>query len=591
LENNDLHQFKEGEVIFREGEDSKAAYVLMDGHISLTKEGDKGPVTLALLHPGELFGEMSLLDEGPRSATARAIGEVQVRIIPRSEFLHALENEPETARSVMGKLVERLRVANDMVVHGAPPAPPAPSTPPVNSPISEFFARLFGIGGPARPQRIEVRIAGFAADSEDGKNVTRILRALDKRRGIRARALGEILELDDGQDLIDDLATQIPTAAARGRGWLARANADILIWGEIPLPGTTIRLRFLSRNEESEDGPGMFGLAISLNLPVDFAPEFDDLLYAIVLAATVPTSEGKAMTLRECLPKALETAFPVYRQLPSDLTTREKASVDACIANVILRTGALPGGGDPQNEAIVAYRSALESVTREDEPLEWGLMLRNLGVLLQAQADRGGDVEALEAAADAFRNALQVIPRERFPKVWAAIQNRIGLVLYRLDMKTGDTELVKHALSAYQSALQVYTRVAAPMRWAEVMTNFAQAALMLGEQMRNDEVLEKAADACRSALQVRTRENAPLAWAATQNNLGSALFLLGKSTSDRALIDGAAHAFTAARDVYREHGAARTLAVAERNLGRVQALLDKLGAKSIPKMTWEEDQA
>jgi len=149
----------------------------MEGHISLTKEGEKGPVTLARLHPGELFGEMSLLDEGPRSATARAIGAVQVRVIPRSEFPDALENEPETARSVMGKLVERLRVANDMVVHGAPPAPKVRVEALAPSGISQFFARLLGVGGVPRPQRIEVRIAGFAADSENGKNVARIIQA------------------------------------------------------------------------------------------------------------------------------------------------------------------------------------------------------------------------------------------------------------------------------------------------------------------------------------------------------------------------------------------------------------------------------
>jgi tetratricopeptide (TPR) repeat protein len=476
-----------------------------------------------------------------------------------------------------------------MVVHGAPPASAAHPATPVTPALPGFLARFFGLGGAPRAQRIEIRVAALAADSEDGKNAARLIEALDKRRGVRVRGLGEVLDLDLDLDLIGDLATQLPAAAARGRQWLAKANADVLIWGEIPLPGTTIRLRFLSRQAEDEDAPGLFGLATSLNLPVDFAPEFDDVLYATVLAATVPATKGKALTLRDCLPKALEAAIGVFTQPPSDLTTRERASVSACFSNLLIRTGALPGGGDSHDEAVAACRAALEAVARDDEPLEWGLMVRNLGVLLQARTERGDDVAALEAAADAFRNALQVIPRDRFPRLWAAIQNRIGLVLYRLDMKTGDTELVKHALSAYQSALQVYTRTEAPLRWAEVMTNFAQAALMLGEQMRNDEVLQKAYDACRSALQVRTRENAPLPWAATQNNMGSALFLLGKSRRDRALLEDAAHAFTAARDVYREHGAARPLAVAERNLARVQAILGKVDEKAVPKMRWEDD--
>ena len=97
-------QFQDGETLFREGEPSRSAFVIVEGDVELTKEGEKGRVTLAVLKPGEVFGEMGIFDQSPRSATARAIGAVTVTVIPRDEFLDSLKTEPDTAFRVMGKL-------------------------------------------------------------------------------------------------------------------------------------------------------------------------------------------------------------------------------------------------------------------------------------------------------------------------------------------------------------------------------------------------------------------------------------------------------------------------------------------------------
>ena len=85
-----IKKFKNGEVIFREGEPSGSAYVIVKGSVELTKNSKHGAVLLAKLKSGELFGEMGVIDGSPRSATSRSIGATTVKeITPEASLLDA----------------------------------------------------------------------------------------------------------------------------------------------------------------------------------------------------------------------------------------------------------------------------------------------------------------------------------------------------------------------------------------------------------------------------------------------------------------------------------------------------------------------
>ncbi|MEQ9448251.1 MAG: cyclic nucleotide-binding domain-containing protein, partial [Rhodospirillaceae bacterium] len=101
--------FKDREIIFRQGDDSDWAFEVLEGSVELLKNGPEGPIVLARLRAGELFGEMGILDNTPRNATARARGAVTVKAIPRDEFLTQVEADPDTALKVMTKLARRMR--------------------------------------------------------------------------------------------------------------------------------------------------------------------------------------------------------------------------------------------------------------------------------------------------------------------------------------------------------------------------------------------------------------------------------------------------------------------------------------------------
>ena len=434
-----------------------------------------------------------------------------------------------------------------------------------------LLARLFGRFGAGRDGRLEVRIASLTGSEASDEDTQRLLRAFDGRPGVRVRRLGQPFALESA---IDEAQALAATAAA-GRRLLAQAQADLLIWGDVPSPGTTANLRFIPAAIRGEEQLGSIGPASTLSLPVAFESDLSDVLMAVVLSATTPITEGRAAALASALPVAFDAAKAVVGRLPAELTAREKATVHACMGDVSARLAAMRNDMALLATACEYYGLGLKSLSKDEAPLHWATVQKNLGLVLLVQAEMDGDTERLEAGIDALRAALQVLARDRFPRTWAAAQNHLGEALYRLDAKTGDHELIKHAVAAYQAALQVYNRSETPNQWAETLHNFALAAQLLGEQVQNAEVIEKAVDACRAALAVRTREAAPLLWAATQNTLGSALFLLAKQNRDSDALDAAAEAFTGAAEVYSVHGVEAGAQIAERNLARVQQLLDR----------------
>jgi CRP-like cAMP-binding protein len=111
-----LRQFASGEFILRENEAGDTAYVIERGRVEVTKRLGAESVHLAFLGPGETFGEMSMIDDKPRSATVRATEETLVREIRRESFFQSLQAHPESVLHLLTVLFERLRESQAMIL-------------------------------------------------------------------------------------------------------------------------------------------------------------------------------------------------------------------------------------------------------------------------------------------------------------------------------------------------------------------------------------------------------------------------------------------------------------------------------------------
>jgi CRP-like cAMP-binding protein len=108
-------RFAAGDTIFSEGDPSDVAYVIRSGRVEVVKRTSTGPLRLAVLAEGDVLGEMGLLEDRPRSATARAIEPVVAEVVSPSQFIRQLLDEPGKSLQLLRALFERLRAMNQML--------------------------------------------------------------------------------------------------------------------------------------------------------------------------------------------------------------------------------------------------------------------------------------------------------------------------------------------------------------------------------------------------------------------------------------------------------------------------------------------
>jgi CRP/FNR family transcriptional regulator len=105
--------FPAGTRVFHEGDNSDACYIVKDGSFRVTREHSDGrAITLATLGPGEIFGELAMLDGDRRSASAEALTDGELLALPAGDFRSLLARHPEIALKLVAGLVRRLRAAN-----------------------------------------------------------------------------------------------------------------------------------------------------------------------------------------------------------------------------------------------------------------------------------------------------------------------------------------------------------------------------------------------------------------------------------------------------------------------------------------------
>ncbi len=107
--------FPPGTVLFKEGEMGREMFVIQSGKVKITKNVRGEEQVLAVLPAGEFFGEMAILNNKPRSASAVVVEESKVLVIDPKTFEIMLKNNVEIAVRMIKKLAQRLQEADDQI--------------------------------------------------------------------------------------------------------------------------------------------------------------------------------------------------------------------------------------------------------------------------------------------------------------------------------------------------------------------------------------------------------------------------------------------------------------------------------------------
>jgi CRP/FNR family transcriptional regulator, cyclic AMP receptor protein len=113
---HEVQKFSHGEIIFREGDSSSEMFVVRSGQVEISKSVGGHSLRLATLDRGSFFGEMSLLEGLPRSATAHAIGDVSLLVLRPGSLLLQIRRDPTFAFELLQQLSGRIRDLDEKLV-------------------------------------------------------------------------------------------------------------------------------------------------------------------------------------------------------------------------------------------------------------------------------------------------------------------------------------------------------------------------------------------------------------------------------------------------------------------------------------------
>jgi tetratricopeptide (TPR) repeat protein len=188
-------------------------------------------------------------------------------------------------------------------------------------------------------------------------------------------------------------------------------------------------------------------------------------------------------------------------------------------------------------EAVAAYREALQEYTPAREPLERATIQSNLGVALATLGKRERGTARLEEAVAAYREALQEYTREQtragVPLAWAETQDSLGNALRALGERESGTARLEEAVAAYREALQENTRAQMPLQWAMTQMNLASVYRALFDKDHRPRHLDEALEAADGALEEFRKAKAAFYIEKAESQRAEILAMKGKAVSRR----------------------------------------------------------
>lgn len=129
---NQRRRMVAGEIVFAEGDPPTSAYLIEHGEVEIFTERDGSPMSLSVLGPGDLLGEMAVIDDAPRTATARALTSVVLIEIDRAQINERIDNSDPIVRALLKGQLARYRSALHALRSGDAPMLRQPTGSPAN---------------------------------------------------------------------------------------------------------------------------------------------------------------------------------------------------------------------------------------------------------------------------------------------------------------------------------------------------------------------------------------------------------------------------------------------------------------------------
>jgi len=108
-------KYERGQYIFKEGDHGEEMFIIHSGKVNITKKTDEGEKILITLGPGDFFGEMAVIDKGPRSASAIAAEDTICIVLDEDLFEQQMQRNAKIVKKILKNMSARLRAMNEQL--------------------------------------------------------------------------------------------------------------------------------------------------------------------------------------------------------------------------------------------------------------------------------------------------------------------------------------------------------------------------------------------------------------------------------------------------------------------------------------------
>lgn len=171
--------FPGGTVLFHEGDSGREMYVIQSGKIKISKQVRNEEQTLAVIGPGEFFGEMAIFNNKPRSATATVLEDCKVLVVDPKTLEAMIKGNTEIAVRMIKKLASRLQEADDQIE--------SLMLKDTNSKVVHTLARMADAQGQKVAGGVKVKLAMDGLASKTGLEIPQVEEVVSKI--VKARIL------------------------------------------------------------------------------------------------------------------------------------------------------------------------------------------------------------------------------------------------------------------------------------------------------------------------------------------------------------------------------------------------------------------
>jgi tetratricopeptide (TPR) repeat protein len=308
----------------------------------------------------------------------------------------------------------------------------------------------------ADPDRFSVAVAHLEDDSAKREHETLIMRLLQDFEGI------QVLTFDRTISVKGSVPEEREREGhQRAREYLEESKASVLIWGSVLSYGNQAKPNLYltaAAGEARKSQQYTPEISVEFRLPNVFWADLSDVLRLVITTQDTQFLAEQGHYTADRLRPFVERV----QSLLKASANRPGWDADALTSTRVILAGALQTLGDqsgknePLEQAVAAYRAALEEWTRERVPLDWAMTQNNLGTALTGLGERESGTARLEQAVAAYRAALEEATRERVPLNWATTQNNLGTALRSQGARTNDGVQLAEARNAVTAAFDVF---------------------------------------------------------------------------------------------------------------------------------------